>query len=665
MLFPPKLHLPYRNDYFFGSLLLIVFLIPLAFDVYNFESFEIIKFGLLMFLVAVAGLVFVKRYFIQKSSPLVLRMSKTFFLGLCLFLAWALVSSLLAQDKNFSFFGFYPRFTNGFLFYSLWAILFLLVSALDKIQLWLLIKLLFFCAVLTALWGMLQSLGIGYYQGQTFDFFSRASPSFLGNPNFSSMFVATFVPLGVYFLLTAGNFWSKVFYALSVFLQIWSVVAFASRGSVLAAIAGLSACLFFTLVIKKAFNRFALWCALFLGVAFILIFAFLNFSRPGSVAAKINLNETNIQTRFGVWDMTWISIFRKPVFGHGLGNFELVFEQNRDLSSIKSGFFDDPHNLFLYLAVSGGIPFLFLFLFLVFFPLLGSLKQVFAEKNDRSWQNIALLGCVCAWMVAAFFTPVAVPCYVALVFLLSGFVEKSFTYQVPKLAVYKIAGASVFALLLVYSVSFLLAEHLFFASIKAYNRRDYFSSNKLAKAAVYLNPVNNLYYQYIAASSIRAKLPEEEINKNIRAVARFHKARGYSYITLANIYYLRFYETLDPKYKEVILEYVKTAMSLDPHSGSNYFILSQFYFAFADLPNAKAAVTKGLEMDPQNVEAIVFLAKLYQIEGNREMLIKTLWEAAKYDGDKIALINLIKLAKSLPDISQVPFGVGLSLGRVE
>ncbi|HYV33384.1 MAG TPA: O-antigen ligase family protein [Candidatus Limnocylindria bacterium] len=675
-----KLRLPYRNDSLFGLLFLIALLVPLAFDVYNFESFEVIKFGLLLLLIGFALLVFFKKYFSPNSPALVLRSNKTFFLALGLFIFWALVASLLALDKNYSFFGFYPRFTNGFVFYLLWSILFLLLAVESKAQLWALIKILFFCSGLVALWGLFQSVGWGYYGGQTLDFFARSAPSFLGNPNFSSMFIAALLPVGIYFLYTSKRLLARVYYAVSLFLQIWAVVIFASRGAILALLAGICATIFFSLILKRRVGgRFILLGAVCLLLSLGLSVGFLNFARPDTVAASLSLQETNIQTRLSVWSTAFKSILEKPVFGFGLGNFELFFESHRSLSSIKTGFFDDPHNLFLYLAITGGAPFLFLFLFLICYPAWCGLKKLFKNQSlqaslpaPAAWadggqaaETAVILGAIAAWFTASFFTPVAIPCYVALAFLISALFTESFSYTTPKSFSLRIVGQIVGLVFIVCALCFITAEHLFFGSIQSYNQNDFSKSHSLVQAAVYLNPVNSLYYQYLAGSAARANFPPAVVEKNILKFSQFHQQRSYTYVQLANSYYLLLYQTNNPALRAVILQNLDRAISIDPFSSNNYFALSQYEFVFGNRDGAISSAKKGLSLDPKNLEARMFLAKIYQYEGNRPMLVEVLEAAIKNSDDKTNLLYLLKLAKKVPDIRDLPFKVSLSLGRLD
>ena len=661
MIFSNKFRLPYRGDSLFGCLFLLALLLPLAFDVYNFESFEIIKFGLLLLLAGAGLWVFFKRRAAGQAS---LRLTRPMVLALLAFLFWALLATVFAVDKNYAFFGFYPRFTSGFIFYFLWVALFFLVAAQTLEQLWVLIRLLFVCSGLVALWGLLQSVGFGFYIGPASGLFTRAAPSFLGNPDFSSMFVAACLPLGPYLWQAAKSLKAKAYLGISIFLQIWAVVIFASRGALLALCAGLVCGLLLSLAFYKKFSwRPARVYAACLALFFLLAGGFLNFARPGVATTSFSLSETNVSQRLDVWSLAVKSFQGKPLLGYGLGSFELVFENHRQLSGLKNGFFDDPHNLFLYLAVSGGAVFLLLFLFLAGYPAILSLVSLNSLANDDAAKKIALISAIAAWMLAAFFNPVVIACYVLLVFLISGLFTQARPYSAG--LPLRRAGQTVAAILIIYGVCFIAAEHLFFGSIRSYNANKFRAARSLARAAVALNPFNNLYYEYLAGSTIRAGLPDSAAAPVLKKFQNFHPLRAYTYAELANLYYLQLYQSQSLAVKPLIIQNLEKAISLDPTAANNYFLLSQYQLVFGDLKAAESRAQQGLALDPKNFEALMFLAKIYQYAGNRQLLVQTLERAAPYNNQPLSLDQLISLAKNSPDLSKLPLNIILNVGRLD
>src|SRR4051812_12790322 len=93
--------LPYPEDKMFGLLWFLSLIVPLAFSVFNYESFEIIKFG---FLLLLTGGALMAGFGKRSPWPRILRGNRVLIFSLGLFWIWALIASLFAWDKNYSFF---------------------------------------------------------------------------------------------------------------------------------------------------------------------------------------------------------------------------------------------------------------------------------------------------------------------------------------------------------------------------------------------------------------------------------------------------------------------------------------------------------------------------------------------------------------------------------
>ncbi len=655
--------LPYSKDRLFGFLFLIALLIPLAFSLFNFESFEIIKYGLLMMLVGAA--LFVS----FRSSELFtrpLRGNKLFFITLGLFWLWVLVVSIFAWDRNYSFFGFYARFTNGFTFYSLWSVLILLLGLLSFEQIKILLKVLVFCSGLIAVWGLLQSVGLGFYMGPTSDFFNRGAVSFLGNPNFASMFVAALVPLSALFYSQAIKFKAKLYYAVSIFFQLWSLAIFASRGALLALFLGLAMIILLAAVfLKKRGLKFlvVLLVVFALGLGFSK--EFLDFSRPNTVQTTVSFNDPNIQNRLGVWKLSVSSMLKRPILGVGLGNFQMMFEHDRKNIIVNVGFFDDAHNLPLELGVTGGFPLVLLFFALIIFAMLSALKKVILQADAEA---AALIACVVAWLVASMFTPVPIACYVILAVLLSSCFKENFGLLPKILFNRQLIRRSVLCLALVvivYGAFFEIAENLFYAGTIAYSSNRFSEAYKYTTAAIWFNPVNRLYYVYQAGSAIRSGLPISKINSILATANKLNPKRAHSYVQDASLNYLLFYQTKDQAYQDIIINKLDRAIELDPFFADNYYLLAQYQLIFGRQNEGVASLRKGLSINPQNLEAWALLAKVYQFQNNRQELLQTLNEALKTQPDNISVIKLIRLVKNDGDMKTLPFTVHFGIGQLD
>lgn len=655
----PIPRLPYAEDKVFGWLFFIALVVPLIFSVITYESFEIVKFAFLLFGLGGVLLALFKRGELERpfgGSRITLWL-------LSLFWLFCLLSTLLAWDKNYALWGFYARFTNGLVFYSLWAILLILLGTLAKPKLEFLLKVLVVTAGLMALWALLQSVGFGFYLGPAVDYFSRAAPSFLGNPDFAAMYIAALLPLSIA-LASESQKYNRLYYLVSLALQVWALVILASRGGLLAAGAGLLTATLAAITFGRRANKvWLLWFLGVLAVSAVFYFGFLNVSRPnvGSVsAAKVDMN---VQNRLGVWRLTWQAIQRRPVFGAGLGNFELIFERERPNSIVAAGFFDDAHNLPLMLAATAGLPAAVSFFGLWAVGAWACLRRLRAAPKAL---DIGLLAAIVAWLVASLFTPVPIACYVILAVLLAACLATpapAIASALPRWLKY-LAGVIGLGLL-TYACLFFTAEILFFAGVKNYNGHNFSKAYAQTSWSVRLNPVNRWYYVYRTASAIRDGQSLALDTQLISATAKFNAGRGFSYIQQASLYYLLLYQTQDPKYEQPVLQNLQTAIALDPYSAANYFLLSQYQLIFKNLPAAQSADEQSLTIDGTNYEARILLAKIYQLEDKRTEFLAALSDAKPYAPDPLPLIKFIGLAQKASDIKTLPLDVNFNLGNLE
>jgi O-antigen ligase len=656
-----KLRSQFREDKIFSWLFLLCILIPLAFNIYSFEAYETLKLGLLAILLG--ALCFSLYAIYKRTNCLESRLPKKYLILLGLFVFWSLVISITAIDKNYSFFGFIPRHSNSFIFFSLFSFLIFAFSLISTEKLRFLVKVLFFCSGLIAIWGILQSMGFGYYSGPSVELFSRAAPSFLGNPNFSSMFVTTLIPLGLWMFLNEVKFKQKIYLGVSLFFQIWSLVIFSSRGALLALFFSLFTMLvliFFTKSKNKIRDVFMVGGAICLLIFFTLLF--LNFLRPGNISKTLSLKETNITQRFSVWKMGLTSASQSLIYGYGYGNFEIIFEQNRESTGLRTGFFDDPHNIFIYILVAGGVPLILLFLFLIIYPLIYSIKNSLVDFSDG--YLIGVIGALVAWSVAAFFTPVVIPCYLLLAVIINLFFIKQQKYEPKLIGLFKFSVIFTGVFFIIFGFGFLIADSLNYQSAKKYNKSDFLAAYKLSKAASVINPFNSSYFQYVAASNVRSNANPESFESDLNKFAAFHNDRAHSYLQIANLNYIYFYATKNPKYVDGVFKNLDLAIQKDPYSVNNYFALAQYYLVFGKIKEAENAAKKGLELSP-SYSGWMFLAKVYQIDNNKEGVLNSIYEALKISSDSDSLQSLLHLASQTEDITKLPFNIQLNIGQLD
>lgn len=670
-----KFRWPYPNHLLFSILAFLALVVPLAFSFSTYEKYETVKFGLWLALLGWAFCVCalgIKRgnFSTSPAEPeqfVAWPYVRPFVLLLTAFWLWAFFSSLHAFDRWHAFFGFYYRFTNGFLFYTIWlAFILLLLLTFTKDRFRFLMKILYFDAVCVSVLAIVQSLGVAFYGGSEPSGFLRA-PSLLGNPNFSAMFLVCLIPAGLVFFSESRNFLSKIYYGLGFFALIWSMVLLSSRGAELAFVAGVLAFFLLLWKHKKISWRYGILSAIALVLAFGLWQASLNVVRVSAIAApaaSTSISADNVETRLYAWDVARRAILDHPWLGVGLGNFQIYFERNRgnQLAS-SSGVFDDAHNLLLHLAATGGLPLALLFLAVLALALWRTIKN----SQTEALVLAAAAGMV-AWAVAAAFTPVPIAAFLLLAVVLAGQIASGSPLGPRVIAAGRksslLVGAAG-AVLMLFGLCFLAAETIFFTGYLDFFNLRASQSQKLSSWAAKLNPTNELYYIYQAASDIALGLPRPAVVKDINTVISKQSQEARTYVSAANLYFFRYQASKSQEDALAVIANMNQALGYDPLFSERYSQLGFYYFQFGDLANAHTYLQAGLTLNPGNFSAWMLLARVYQMQNKRPQALYALGQAYRLDPANLQLRGIWRIAQQTKDIQKVPLRVDVSQGSFE
>lgn len=142
----------------------------------------------------------------------------------------------------------------------------------------------------------------------------------------------------------------KWFWLFLTGLDYWALLALSQRAQIIGV---LLACTFL-IATRKSFNQFGarvksgVWLrSSILGVVFLVFMGTIAIF----VAAKLNVSfiaeDTNISTRFELYQWAWDGFFQSPLWGHGLGSF------SQDFFNVDARIF--AHNIFLGMLYEGGL----------------------------------------------------------------------------------------------------------------------------------------------------------------------------------------------------------------------------------------------------------------------------------------------------------------------
>ncbi len=583
-------------------------LVPLSFFYHSYEKFETIKWVIWLLLTGGLG------FYLAKTRQWHIRPFGLIGRVIGVMLGLGLISAILAPQFWTAMFGTYPRFTNGWGFYVVWAMwLWGLLTKFKKTELDELVKLLMFVGGLIALLGILQSVwGVAFYEGVDRSVFARA-PSFLGNPNFSSMFLASLFPL-VYAQCYQAKKWGlKIYYGFLLAIYVFGILTFSSRGAWLALLAGLVVFLLLLGYYRLGVKLMA-GCVGLMMLVLTIFFSQSNLVRPETLKQTINLTESNLNSRLLAWDLARQGIADHPWFGVGLGNFQIYFEQHRHSAlADHNGVYDDVHNLWLQQAVSGGLGFGLSFLFLCLY----AFKLLYEQFKSRvELTDVGLTAGLVAWMVAAAFNPVALPNFLLLAVLLAGgLVYQPILPAKPQpvmnwqwVTVYYIVSG----VLVIWAVSLLVGEISLFFGLKAFNQQRYALAKKYFQVGQ-ASFMNRLSESYLTATHIILQ-PREDYTAKIEQVGKRESHDANTFATQAKLYYLWFISGKNSWALEQAIAKMRSAIAVDVNYPQRYFRLGYYLAESGQLETARETVKIGLQLYGKDVAGWVLLARIYQLE---------------------------------------------------
>lgn len=374
-----------RAIYFFEYLILIGFLIILAFSVYNDGGINILSH----LLIAASLLVFGVIYFVRNSKQSEQEYNLKFgseVIPILFFILFFLISFVFSQTKNVGL-------LEVILFVSV-----IFVYLFFSSQKWDLLKFEKFLYGILIIGVIATIYGYFHYILDPFNRFDTTFGisiyKFVGYPNAYANFLLLILPIPFYFLHKKAHLLNKVLLFSSITLMLTAFFLTYSRGAliVLSVIGFL--CLLGVLIHSKSKFRQTVekisLIAVIVAVSALLTIP-VNYLRQmnqpdvNSFAEKITLvsgeKDTSTSDRFDFWEASLKLFIDNPVLGTGPGSFQYVFPvyQKSLLGNSNS-----PHNLFLKLLVENGlftmISFI-LFLLILFVRTIQTLKKIPAGER--------------------------------------------------------------------------------------------------------------------------------------------------------------------------------------------------------------------------------------------------------------------------------------------
>lgn len=661
MQFLEQFRLPHRDNKPFSVLLLLMFVVPLAFYMGLFEKFEIVKLSLWSLLF---GWLLVELFLaIARKSILSIGTHPFIFALVTVGNILFIISAIFGQDQLNSFFGYYPRLTGSVWFFLLWSLTFLVqLLLLDAEKYMVILKCIIATVCIGGVVGLGQSMGIGFYEGLDSGFFMRA-PGLLGNPNFSSLYVVAVLPVIMILGIRTEKLSAKIYYGLTSFLCIALAITMSSRGSWLGLMVELGLLLVGFLIFRfpKKFFLTALGTVIIAGF---LGFIFVEQVRPQTVTSTISLSESNINLRFFVWDIARSSIMTRPFIGTGPGNFHLAFQTFRDKSlAAQNGVYDDAHNLFLQVGATVGLPFLLVFIIMLSYAIFAGLKVILKERDPLAF---GLLVGLIGFLVMACFTPVPTTCWLLLSVLLVGLILPSVSQtEFRHSKVFSSLSLVLSGIFIILGAAFVISELLFYRGYVQYLSGKYAQSLRSVRMASRINPASSMAQLYIGGNMVRLGSSGAAIDAQIQKIVAMHPADARSYAWAAGLYFLDYNITTDISRLKLTIENAKRMIALDPYYARRLMQYATYLFANNNLSDSLEVAKYSLSLDSDNTPGWLMVARIYQLQNRKEPAVWALEQAFSRHPEITALKYIVMQAKQETDFKKVFIPVAISEGPLE
>lgn len=317
------------------------------------------------------------------------------------FILVLILSTVFSVNPYKSFWSNYERMEGLVTFLHLFAYFLVLGCVLNSEKLW---KIFFHTSLgvslIVACYGILQLTGtLDIHQSDV-----RLDAT-MGNASYLAIYMVFHIFIAFWYFLKTQD-WYKWFYLVIAFLETIVLYHTATRGTILGFVGGLILTALLIIVFSSS-KKIKIFSSSFLILMVLIAGLFLalknsDFIKQSPVLSRfssISFQDNQNQARFTVWKMSWEGFKERPILGWGLENYNLVFNKYYDpVLWEQEPWFDRAHNVFFDRLTTNGILGLLTYLALfgsVFYYLL--LKR---KKYNFSEYDSAI---ICGLLAAYFF----------------------------------------------------------------------------------------------------------------------------------------------------------------------------------------------------------------------------------------------------------------------
>ncbi len=643
-----SIRFPYRHDPLFSVVFFGSVFVPLVMFSYLSDGSESPKLFIWLLCTGVALVLIARAVMVRWRLP------KFLSVLFGVYIAATLISTIFSLGPLVSLVGWYSRFTSSLLFSCLWVSwIIILTLTLDRQKIIFLLKALTVAGLAVAVYGIFQQQGIGFYGGINQPIRSLA-PSFLGNPNFSSMFLAGIIPLAIASLVVAPSRRARYVYGVSIIVMVWALMGFSSRGAIVGMLAAVAA---FGVLAAYLDRKRWLFGGLmvFILVAAGFFYTFYIVNRPDTAQEVVSLSDQTSSFRWLAWNDALEIIRDQPLTGTGPGNFLAGFRLLGDQALALNERFDDPHNIFLHIGGSVGLPALAAFLgILVFVVVRGWL----ALRVTRDPLIVGLVASLAGVLAAGSFNPVTIPLWQLMALALAGIIVLSYQakgYPVPRW--FKPVGITVACALFVYCAGFVAADALTYQVFTSYNNKQYPKTVRYAQLTRYLNPVLTLPRQYEIAARIRLGYDPVRTRELIANTERLNPKLADLQRRQAVLFFMLYTQTNEEQDKRGIYDAIEQTFLLEPNHAQTEGTFAYSYFRLDDYEHMIGHLRRALILNPNDFYSWILLARHYQLQDDKPKMLFALEKAYGINPETIVFKNFLQTIRAADSVKDIHFPV--------
>ncbi|HRJ85798.1 MAG TPA: O-antigen ligase family protein [Ignavibacteria bacterium] len=632
-------NLTYIPFYFFTLLLVTV---PLAITMYFENPVDLVKMGafvILGSLFVIFSLVISLEENLKSGNKFTLYTNRLIDIPVLFFAAAAILSTIFSISPRISFFGQYQRQIGLNTFLYLAVIYFLLSGILqDKRR----FVTLFLTAELTAIavsvYSILQISGL--------DPFGMQSPaldrpvSTLGNAVFLGGFLVLIFPFSALNTSCKNNKFIRIIFPAVILAGIVLSGTRSAYIAVAAEIVVMAVFIFFDknrpgnlkeyLKSNKTFKNvlYIAGAALMILVLYMLIFpqSFLT----GRVISILSFSDN---PRLLLWQESFNIFYKYPVFGTGIALFSSAFEEfysGRLRILERTGYFDHPHNNFLYMLYSMGVIGLLAYLSIFIQAIRCCLKNIFSDNAaEEKITFTAFLVFITGYFVYGLtnFDDISILLYFFVFLAALKAADKSRTKEIS-LSSKLIAAAAIPVILVctynIYSrINDMKADRFFKTGNTLIKEGKFAEAVYNMNTAIALNDYYTDYKYSLAYTVYRQVFSSESMPKETKMNLLNQAAKQVEGIINNHYFNNECYGLLSLIYYEMEREQEARSLELkvlekDPVNITYRINLARYYMKKGDLVKADELMNTVMQLRPKSLDAYLTAAYLNYKKGNLE-----------------------------------------------